>query len=417
MKKKRWIIVLVVILAAGAFGVVRLQAQKDVVEEETTETMELHARTVEERLLLTGVVTADTELLTAELAGDLSEIRIANGASVEKGDVLFVIEPEDLSVSIAEAETSLEEAKRNLNQAREEGGQAVRNAFLQAESSYLQAKLDYEMEQQLFTLGTVSETAVESAKQAMLKAESAYLSAKAEWNTYSQEEEIAALTAKVMRAEESLQALIEQQEGMEVTASVSGIVSGIDLAVGDEVSMGTALAEITDTNHLTVEASVSEYDIGKLSMGQSIEVAPISDDDDISFATITYIAPKGTIGNSDTTFDIEAVVNEKTEKLRANATVNLDVLVAQAQQVLAVPYEALITNGNQAMVMVKQGEEFVPVTVDQGVKGDLYVEISSPELSEGSVIQIPSTSVVNFQRTPGMMPPGSGGGNGRNAAN
>ncbi len=404
------------VLAAGAFGITRWQAQQDVVEEETTETMVLQPRTVEERLLLTGIVTAETETLVADLAGDLTEIRVANGDSVEAGDVLFVIEPEDLSVSIAEAETSLEEAKRNLSQAEVEGGQSVRNAFLQAESSYLQAKLDYEMEQQLFALGTVSETAVESAKAAKLKAESAYISAKAEWNTYSYEEEIAALTAKVLRAEETLESLIDQRDGMEVKATVTGIASGIELAVGDEVSVGTALVEITDTDHLTVEASVSEYDIGKLSVGQTIEVAPISDDEDISLATITYIAPKGTIGNADTTFDIEAVVEEKSEKLRANVTVNLDILIAQAENVLAVPYEALITNGNKAMVMIQQGEEFVPVAVDQGVKGDLYVEVSSPELSEGMVIQIPSTSVAAMQQgMPGLMPGGGmGGGAGRN---
>lgn len=417
MNKKKWIIViLVVAVAAGAVGIWRTQSSETAIEVDQTETMTLEATTVEERLLLTGVVTAETEIVQADLVGELVEMKVANGDYVQEGDVLLVIEPEDLTVSIAEAQASLETAKRNLDQAQADGGQSVQNTFLQAESSYVQAKLDYEIQLQLFELGTVSETAVESAKTAMFKAQSTYISAQAEWSTYSVQEEIASLTAKVLRAEETLENLMEQADGMEVKAPVTGIVSALDLKVGDEVANGSKLAEVTDTEHLTVEASVSEYDIGKLSVGQTIEVAPIADDESISIATITYISPKGTIGNSDTTFDIEAVVEEKNDQLRANVTVNLDVLVAQATNVLAVPYEALITNGDRTMLMVQQGEDFMPIPVSQGVKGDLYVEVSSPELENGSVIQIPSTSVAAMQqRVPGMM--GGGMGNGSNRPN
>ena len=416
MSKKKWIIVLaLLIVAAGAYGVSKMKSNDAVGEEETMETMTLEARTVEERLLLTGVVIAESEILKAEVTGEIVEILVANGDLVQEGDLLFVIEPEDLSVSIAEAQSNLDTAKRNLDQAKVDGGQSVRNQFLRTESSYLQARLDYEMQQQLFDLGTASETAVQSAKQAMLNAQSSYISAKADWGTYSKDDEIASLTAKVLRAEETVETLLEQQEGAEVTATATGVVSEIDLSMGDDVAIGTKLAEITDTENLTVEASVSEYEIGKLSVGQTLEVAPIADDEEVSIATITYISPKGTISNSDTTFDIEAVVEKKSEGLLANSTVNLDILVAQAKDVLAVPYEALITKGVKSMVMVQKGEEFMPIPVAQGVKGDLYVEISSPELTAGSVIQIPSTSVVNFQRTPGMMP-GSGAGAGKNVS-
>lgn len=418
MTKKKWILIIVVLLiAAGVYGTIKMKAAEPASEENVMETMTLESTTVEERLLMTGVVSGETEQLTADLNGELVEVRVANGDLVKEGDVLFVIEPEDLSVSIAEAEANLEAANRSLEQAQVDGGQSVQNAFLQAESGYLQAKLDYEMEQQLYSLGTVSEIAVESAKQAMLNAESQYISAKATWQTYNREEEIASLTAKVLRAEETLETLREQADGAKVTAVLTGIVSGLDLSVGDEVAPGLFLAEITDTENLTVEASVSEYEIGKLSIGQVLEVAPIADDESVNTATLSYISPKGTISNTDTTFAIEAEVNGKAEGLRVNASVNLDILVAQAKDVLAVPYEALVTNGAKSVVMVQKGEDFVPVPVELGVKGDLFVEISSPELSEGAVIQIPSTSVVNFQRTPGMMPPGSGGGNGAGKRN
>lgn len=417
MSKKKWIMILaVLIVAAGVYGVAKVQSKDAVSEDETMETMTLEARTVEERLLLTGVVTAESEILKAEVTGEIAEILVANGNLVQEGDLLFVIEPEDLSVSIAEAQSNLDTAKRNLEQEKVDGGQSLRNQLLRTESSYLQAKLDYEMQQQLFDLGTASDTAVQSAKQAMLNAQSSYISAKTDWGTYSAEDEIASLTAKVLRAEETVKTLLEQQEGAQVTATATGIISEIDLSMGDDVVIGTKLAEITDTENLTVEASVSEYEIGKLSVGQTLEVAPIADDEEISIATITYISPKGTISNTDTTFDIEAVVEKRSEGLLANSTVNLDILVAQAKDVLAVPYEALITNGVKSMVMVQQGEEFMPIPVAQGVKGDLYVEISSPELTVGSVIQIPSTSVANFERVPGMMP-GTGGGAGRNGGN
>jgi HlyD family secretion protein len=416
MSKKKWIIILaVVIVAAGAYGMSKVKANEASNEEETMETMTLESKTVEERLLMTGVVTAETEVMKADLVGEITEILVNNGDSVQEGDLLFVIEPEDLSVSIAEAKSNVDSAKRKLDQAEVDGGQSVRNQFLRTESSYLQAKLDYEMQEQLFDLGTASETAVTSARQAVLNAQSSYISAKADWETYSLEEEIASLDAKVLRAEETLETLLEQEDGAQVTATINGVVSGLDLSIGDEVQTGLALVEITDTENLTVEASVSEYEIGKLTIGQKLEVAPIADDDDISIATITYIAPKGSISNSDTTFEIEAVVEKKSTGLLANATVNLDILVAQAKDTLAVPYEAMITNGARSMVMMQQGDEFMPIPVEQGVKGDLYVEISSPELSVGSVIQIPSTSVVNFQRMPGMMPgAGGGAGAGRN---
>ncbi|MFH1650618.1 MAG: HlyD family efflux transporter periplasmic adaptor subunit [Chloroflexota bacterium] len=257
-----------------------------------------------------------------------------------------------------------------------------------------------------------------------------------------------------------------------VVAPFDGFVTRVNVAGGDEVFKGTVAVQIADPNKFEAEILVSEMDIMQVSLNEraTVEVNALSG---LTLpATVTHIAPTATIqsgvvnykvtvevqasdslrpnasANSDNTtaptagtalpdriqqaIDAGRMTREQAQaflgraggtgatarpsaipqnvQLREGLTVTVNVITQQSNNVLLVPNSAIIRQGNQNYVTVKNGSTTEQRPVQTGISDWQHTEITGG-LTEGEIIVIPqgttaaATTGTNQQ---GQRPPGGG---------
>lgn len=79
-------------------------------------------------------------------------------------------------------------------------------------------------------------------------------------------------------------------ENCKVVSPISGVVTAIDVKVGDLVSSGKSIAKIVNLEKLYVSASVDEVDYSKIAVGQSATVSFDAIEDLTVPARVTYVS-------------------------------------------------------------------------------------------------------------------------------
>lgn len=66
--------------------------------------------------------------------------------------------------------------------------------------------------------------------------------------------------------------LLQKIEDRKVVATFNGVIADLDVAVGDSLEAKDSIGTLVNIDYLTAEVEVSETDVGKLSVGQSVEL-------------------------------------------------------------------------------------------------------------------------------------------------
>lgn len=237
----------------------------------------------------------------------------------------------------------------------------------------------------------------------------------------SNQKKLETLTDKVTSAQETL-------DGCEVRAPAAGIVTNINVTVGDAVKTGSALCTILDVSTMTMEIAIDELDIGTVAVGQEVTVTVDAVSETATepiFGTVTGIAVEGTYTNGVTTFPVTLSL-EADGRLRSGMNADAAILVTNKKDVLTVPIEAVTTIGNRSFVYLfgttgasdnttspernlrnepsgyYAGTTRIPV--ETGDHNETTIEIRSG-LSQGDQVVLPaltvSTSSTDTQETQG----------------
>ena len=234
------------------------------------------------------------------------------------------------------------------------------------------------------------------------------------------------------QAQSSLDTTRDTYDDYTVTAPISGTVITKTVKLGDKIQNGnsaTSLAVIYDMSSVTFQMNVDELDIIHVQNGQKVEVVADAFADQTFTGKVTNISLEGTSSNGVTYYPVTVTLDEVGE-LRPGMNVEGTIIVDAAEDVLAVPADAL-QRGNSVYVKddtVTESQGRVPagfreVKVETGLISEDYVEIVSGDLEEGDEVSLASTSVptendsknagmngMGGMGMPGAMPPGSGSG-------
>ena len=165
--------------------------------------------------------------ITPQVSGQLMRICVTEGQQVKKGQVLFVIDSRNAQHEVQAAQANLQAARANLTAA-----QAQANS----------AKLEYESNKNLFEKKIVSSYMLENSKNNYNQALAAVSQAKAS---------ITQAQSAVNRARVNLGFCT-------ITAPVTGVIGGIGVRPGDQVSPATNLTILSGNTNMDAEFSVSE---------------------------------------------------------------------------------------------------------------------------------------------------------------
>ena len=288
-------------------------------------------------------------------------------------------------------ESNFETAKQNRASARQ--------AIDSAQSAYDIAQATYNAalrgeDQALSDYADAVDSAWRAYQTALTSLESTKKGTEDQLEAYSDTLASANAGANTAVSEESIRQLNKTLDDTKITAPVSGTVTAVYASVG---SSGSGLLfVIEDTDNLVVSTSVKGYDLGDVKTGMAVTIKSDATGDSVIPGTLTSIAPTAkknqmgeTESSSDPSFEAEVSVDTASSGLRIGMEARLSYIIAQAEHVLVVPYEAVYTdeNGRSCILVLRdQGKETylvesLPVTT--GLDDDLDIAVSGSGVEAG----------------------------------
>lgn len=361
---------------------------------------------------------AKEELQDAE--GDLAEassrLKRREEALGEAEDALAAaVKPEEPS------EDASEEEKAEY-QAELEEYNALERAAADAQAAYTEAHQEYN------TAADAEERAAETYENAAEALEEAQKSN--DRNIADAADSLEKAQAEHTYSNDSSQQTIENYQeqiaSCTVTAPISGIITAVNVDVGDTyMGEGNTLFSIADNEHFVVSASVDEYDISSISKDMTAAVIVEALGEEELPAKVSFVSPTATNSNmGSSSYAIEIALDDVNTDLRIGMTAKASIVLDAAYDVLTVPYDCVETDedGNSSIYIDEDGEK-TQIPVEVGMQGDYYVEVSGEGLDEDTLVYY-STPMTNSEGSAGAsdensmiaMPVGgssapSGGGN------
>ena len=218
----------------------------------------------------------------------------------------------------------------------------------------------------------------------------------------------------IRNLKEQLENQNAQLANTKLKSPINGTITAVNVTVGGPAT-GSVMT-IEDLSTLEVTASVPEYDVGVLQKDQEVEIKSDAYEQGVWQGKITSISPVAENGN----FTVKVLITGSTENLKGGMSAKISVITERKTDIFAVPYSSIIKNAQgQDIIYVyepaQEGEETPAqnrgaagtgaqreIVVQTGLESDYFVEIISPDLTEG--MQVLADPLNNSAGTPGGGP-------------
>lgn len=387
-KKKR--IEAVLAVAAAVCLAVRCTAGGSTLSQ--VPSMSLAKGDVVSSLSLTGPVSGtDSADVVSNLHSEVLEIRVKEGDTVEKGQVLAVIDRTDAQKEVDVAQNAYDLAVSEYNESLRD----TKIGYEKAKQDYSTASLNYERNKTLFESGAISSAEFEAVGNALSDARRAVEGYRMENGQAVPDE---SYELKVKAAQFELDQKKRDLEDTEVKSPISGTVVRVNSKVGqfaDKPEDEKPMFIIENLAQLEMELQISEYSVGDVSVGLPVDITADILNGKTVTGTITSISPTGEekTGSASTERVVPATVSiDKADSgLIAGITARASIVTERAEDVFKVPSSAVRTgeDGSRQIAVLKEGTGIVHfVSVDTGVESDLETEIIpiGEELTEGMTL-------------------------------
>ncbi len=196
----------------------------------------------------------------------------------------------------------------------------------------------------------------------------------------------------LVKAQRKLQILEDKLSKTKVIAPMDGtilvlpVIEGQVVIAAASVNNGTSLMTMADLSKLLVITQVNQVDVAKLTQDQHVKLRAESFKDVEMEAKITFIAPKADVKNSIKGFEVRALIDNPTKRLRPGMSVNMRIPIAKADGAISVPISAVFKgDGGKKVVYVRNGIVTERREVKVGVANIDFVEIIKG-VSEGETV-------------------------------
>jgi HlyD family secretion protein len=177
-----------------------------------------------------------------------------------------------------------------------------------------------------------------------------------------------------------------------VRATHAGTVTSLIAVRGIPVDATTPLMTVADLDHLAAQVDLSEFDVARVKLGQKATVRVDALGGKPYPGKVTYAAPTGYDNNGVVTFPVRISIGAAAG-LRAGMNVSVRIIVAQRDNVVKIPLEAVSRDDEDRTVVEVLDASGKPVTkpVTTGLASNDSVEIVEG-LKAGDRVALPETA-------------------------
>jgi HlyD family secretion protein len=350
----------------------------------------------------------------SKVAGQVLAIRVKEGQTVKRGDVLLELDSTDFKRTLAQAEADRAMIQAELDAllagSRREDLSEARAMLAQAQSRAKRAAEDRARAAKALEAGSLTPREWDAARAESTQADAevrAYESKLARLAAGARPEEIAQARARLRKAEVAVASARDQLAYTVIKAPIAGTVIHRGIEVGEMVTPGVSetgdrkpLLTVADLSKLVVESEINQIDVGKLSLGQNVSIR-VDTLPNVAFDGAVYkVAPAAVAGRERDVqlFPIQTLVsNGAGGQLKPGMSADLDIFIQKRPNVLLLPVEAVVRDKREKghVTVVKKtkdgqwAKERRDVTL--GTSSDHQVEVVSG-LTEGEKVYIDPAS-------------------------
>lgn len=341
----------------------------------------------------------DSVEVVSNLHAEILTIPVKEGDQVEKDQVLATLDRTDAQKEVDIAKNAYDLAVSTYNEKQQE---AV-NGYAKAKQDYNAAKASYDRTNALFQAGSASQLELETASDNLNNASRALKTFTIKNGKPVADE---SYSLQIENAEFTLDQKKKLLDNTEVKSPIAGTVVRVNCKVGrfaDKTDSDKPMFEIDNLNTLEMKINVSEYSIGKVSVGQPVVISADILNGKTVQGEVSAISPTGEEkggGSTERVIPTTIKILDQNTRLIAGITAKAKIVLNKAEHVYAVPVSALIQrpDGTIAIAAVKNNAaHLIPVTT--GVESDIMSEITAVKegaLTDGmNIIVNPSPALVD----------------------
>jgi HlyD family secretion protein len=343
--------------------------------------------------------------LASRVVGRLKEVTVNDGDALRKGQVVAVLENDDLQAQVEQARASLLRAQALLeklqNGARPEERAASRAALEEAQAAADNARQNHERSLKLFHEGgIISQSVLDQAERDGKMAEARLESARQNYKLIMappRAEDVAAARAELDLARAQLAQARDNYDNTFVKSPVDGVVVKRYMNPGESISYESLyqpIVSVSDTTHLMVRTEIDETDISKIKLGQRASIRCDAFPGQTFYGHVVRISgglgPKK-IQTDNPTEKIDTDVLESFVEvdpgspLRVGLRVDVYVELERRENVLVIPLHAVEYQQGIATVRVKLPSGVQSRTVQLGAQDGVNIEVAQG-LGEGDTL-------------------------------
>ena len=204
------------------------------------------------------------------------------------------------------------------------------------------------------------------------------------------------LEQSLQKAQKELEEAEKNAAYANAVAPIDGMVIGLSITPGQEITASATALTISDTNTVTISATVDERNVSYLKVGMGVDLNQWGNP---SFGTISSVSLSSSVNNGVATYPFTIEADNADGTLQINSNINYSLTASQSDNCLVLPIQAVRTvgleDGTSATVVYLKAdsmpdnaielpysdetipEGFYPVQVEIGIQDNNNVEIKS----------------------------------------
>jgi membrane fusion protein (multidrug efflux system) len=200
---------------------------------------------------------------------------------------------------------------------------------------------------------------------------------------------IQAQQAQVEQAKASLSNVQVSLTEASLVAPISGVITLQNAKVGQIASPGSQIASIISDSNLEVDTEVPEVDIGRVKVGDAVNMTLNAFPGEQFTGKVFYIDPAQTLVQGVVDYLVKTSFDKPDSRIKSGLTTNLSIETQTDANALVVPQFAVIQNSTGAFVEVLQGKTVAQIPVTLGIQdGQGNIEIVSGVTEREQLINI-----------------------------
>ena len=283
---------------------------------------------ITEIVTATGKIQPEVEVKIApEVSGEIIEIAVKEGQTVQKGQLLMRIKPDAYRAQVESSAAALS---------------GSRSSSVANRAEVTKAEADWQRIEKLYQGGLVSESERNRAKAARDSAKAAYDAA----------------VSNINQAEGALRQVNEALSKTVIYAPVTGTISALTSRAGERVVgtsqfAGTEVMRIADLDNMEARVNVNENDVVDVKVGDTARIRVDAYPDREIRGIVREIASTALTRNLGTqeevtNFEVKISIPDRSVRLRPGMSTTADIETATVRNVIAVPIQSVTVRSTES---------------------------------------------------------------------